>query len=157
MAATSPPTTTAPNTPDQGAAVNNLILMAHVADVERSLAFYTLMGFQPRDILRDEHARAFWAAAASAKAEIMFTRASGPVDPTVQAVIFYMYAPDVDALRQHLLTHGVSDGGPFCGQPGPNHGRAVVFEVARPFYMPAGELRVADPDGYCILVGQLET
>lgn len=33
-------------------------------------------------------------------------------------------------------------------------GAAVVFEVAFPDHMKTGELRVADPDGYCVLIGQ---
>lgn len=139
------------------ARVDNLIAMAHVADVEKSLAFYELLGFVGKSILRDEHGAAFWASAVSGRAEIMFTRASGPVDPAVQAVIFYMYARDVAALRAHLLGRGVPDAGVFRGGPlanTVNGGLGVVFEITRPFYMPEGELRVADPDGYCILVGQ---
>jgi len=33
---------------------------------------------------------------------------------------------------------------------------AVVFEVTRPHYMPEGEVRVVDPDGYGLLIGQHE-
>jgi hypothetical protein len=32
----------------------------------------------------------------------------------------------------------------------------AVFEIVPRFYMPAGELRIHDPDGYCLLVGQLD-
>jgi hypothetical protein len=31
-----------------------------------------------------------------------------------------------------------------------------VGEIEHPSYMPAGELRVLDPDGYVVLVGQLD-
>jgi hypothetical protein len=31
-----------------------------------------------------------------------------------------------------------------------------VGEITRPFYMPAGEFRLEDPDGYVLLVGQLD-
>jgi hypothetical protein len=30
-----------------------------------------------------------------------------------------------------------------------------VSEIGRPFYMPNGEIRITDPDGYCLLIGQL--
>ena len=30
-----------------------------------------------------------------------------------------------------------------------------VGDITHPFYMPAGELRVIDPDGYVVLVGRL--
>jgi hypothetical protein len=32
-----------------------------------------------------------------------------------------------------------------------------VGEIEYPFYMPAGEFRVVDPDGYVLLVGQLNS
>ena len=32
----------------------------------------------------------------------------------------------------------------------------VVGAVEHPFYMPAGEIRLEDPDGYVLLVGQLD-
>jgi hypothetical protein len=137
-------------------AVNRLVPFVHVGDVEASLAFYALLGFVPERIMKDSRGRTFWALARSGKAEIMLAQADGPVDPAQQAVLFYMYSTDVARLRLHLLESGLHDGGAYCGSKGPNDGRRVVFEVAHPHYMRAGEVRVADPDGYCILVGQLE-
>ena len=138
-----------------GMRVNRLVLMAHVRSVEESLAFYALLGFSAVSTMRDGAGQAFWAMARSGSAEIMFSRASGPIDPTQQAVLFYMYSADVRALRSDLLAKGLADGGAFHGQAGPGEGRRVVFSVSHPDYMPAGEVRVSDPDGYCILIGQL--
>jgi hypothetical protein len=138
------------------ASVRNLIPFVHVADVDASLDFYALLGFACDGAMRDERGRAFWASARSDRAEIMFARADGPIVPEHQAVIFYMYSDDAAALRAHLLAAGLHDGGTCRGEQGPNNGRRVVFAVARPDYMKNGELRVADPDGYCILVGQLQ-
>lgn len=88
----------------------------------------------------------------------MFARASAPVDASQQAVLFYLYSLDVQGLRTFLLEHGVPDAGPPPAEgiesPPPN-GEAV-FEIVPRFYMPAGELRIHDPDGYCLLVGQLD-
>jgi hypothetical protein len=136
-------------------AVNRHVPMVHVASVDDSIAFYALLGFSPVNTLKDPRGHCFWARCSSGPAEIMFARADGPVDPTQQAVLFYMYSPDVAALRAHLLQQGLHDGATFRGQPGPNDGRRVVFAITRPDYMPAGEVRVSDPDGYCILIGQL--
>jgi hypothetical protein len=130
--------------------------MAHVKDVDAALAFYSLVGFEPVNTLQDHSGRTFWAMARSGSAEIMFAQADGPVDPAQQAVLFYMYTADVRALRQDLLDKGVADGGVFRGQAGTGDGCRVVFAVSHPDYMRAGEVRVSDPDGYCILVGQLE-
>jgi hypothetical protein len=64
------------------------------------------------------------------------------------------------ALRIHLLQNGLTDGGKFPSEGEPAVGvipeREAVFRPAFPFYMPQGEIRVHDPDGYCILVGLLE-
>lgn len=136
-------------------AVNALVPFVHVASVDDSLTFYAHLGFSTDSRLADQSNRAFWASAVSGKAKIMFAQSSGEINPDDQAVLFYMYAENVKALRTHLLAKGLHDGGAFCGLPGPNNGRRVVFEVAYQHYMPAGEIRVADPDGYCILVGQL--
>ncbi len=164
LAGTSPMPTHAPAADAIAAAhtVQRMVTFAHVVDLEASLAFYSLLGFTPGDVLGDEKGKAFWAFASSGRgirgsgrAEIMFARASGPVDASVQAVLFYMYCDNVAALRQQLLQAGVRDGGRFTGCAGQDSPRAV-FEVAYPHYMERGELRVSDPDGYCILIGQLE-
>lgn len=136
--------------------VRRLVPMAHVRDVEQSLEFYRLLGFVPAGRVRLESGRTTWAIAESGSAEIMFAAADEEPAPEAQSVLFYMYCENIAALREHLLASGLSDGGRFDGSPGPGDGRRVVFEITRPFYMPEGELRIADPDGYCILVGQLE-
>jgi hypothetical protein len=129
--------------------------MLHVADVEASLRFYSLLGLATTAVMRDHAGQPFWGSANTGNFSIMFARASGPIDHTQQAALLYLYSNDVAALRAHLLTQGLHDGGSFCGQPGPNQGLDVVFDVTHPHYMPAGEIRVSDPDGYCLLIGQL--
>lgn len=141
--------------PTQPHAVSALVPYAHVADVERSLAFYALMGFAQRSAHAGPDGRTVWAEAVSGDARLMLAQASGPIAADQQAVLFYMYAKDLAALRAHLLKHGTQEGGPYLGKPSPPTGHAVAFAIAHPFYMPAGELRLHDPDGYVILVGQL--
>lgn len=119
------------------------------------MAFYQLLGFDPQNVMKDVRGRAFWVLAQSEKAEIMLARASGPIEADKQAVLFYMYSEDVAALRRHLLASGVKDAGAYSGMKGAGDGVREVFEVAGRDYMPGGEVRVHDPDGYCILVGQL--
>ena len=62
-------------------------------------------------------------------------RAGGPV-ATGGALL--LLVSDVQALHAELRSAGID-----------------VGEIERPFYMPAGEFRVVDPDGYVLLVGQL--
>lgn len=135
--------------------VNTLVPFVHVASVDDSLAFYATLGFTTDSRLADQSDRAFWASAVCEKAKIMFAQSSGPINPADQAVLFYMYSDDVQALRTHLLAKGLHDGTSFTGTSSPNNGRSVVFEVTHPHYMQSGEVRVHDPDGYVILVGQL--
>lgn len=135
-------------------AVTTLEPLVHVADVEASLAFYSLLGFQRRGDLKGPEGRTHWASAASSLAGIMFAQADPDPIPEQQAVLFYMWSDDIAGLRKHLLASGVHDAGAFCGMPGPHHGRRVVFNITHPDYAPGGELRLHDPDGYCILIGQ---
>jgi hypothetical protein len=65
----------------------------------------------------------------------MLAQASEPVDPEKQAVLFYVYCPDVAAFRRMLIDAGV-DAGP----------------IQSPFYAPRGEFRVTDPDGYVLMI-----
>lgn len=135
------------------ATVYELVPFAHVADVEESIRFYELLGFKVKD--RVQHVgRTQWAWITSGKAHLMLALASELVDPRRQAVLFYLYCEDVVELRTQLLDGGLVDGGDF----GPNvsSGTRVVFKPSNPFYMPEGEIRVVDPDGYCLLIGQCE-
>lgn len=147
--------------PPPDAAIGELVTFAHVADVARSLEFYAALGFKERSSLKGHDGVRFWAwadsqspAAPGKAASIMFARASGHVDPAAQAVLFYMYSNDLKSLRSYLIASGLFDGGAFTGGPGPNGGRRVVFSITHPSYMPMGEMRVSDPDSYCILIGQ---
>lgn len=142
------------------APVHRVVSYLHVADVEQSVGFYEALGFAADGWHRKPSGQAIWASVkhvdpGGATAEVFFARADAPVIPEQQAILLYMYSRDVQALRDHLLACGLHDGGKYCGQAGPNSGRRVVFEVYRPGHMKDGELRVADPDGYCLLIGQL--
>jgi hypothetical protein len=125
---------------DQGIAmhtmINELIPMASVADVVRSVTFYGLLGFQKvSDFVHEGTMR--WAYLRSGEANLFLTRASDPIAAGQQAVLFYLYSPNLVALREHLIANGVQ-----------------ASPISYPFYMEKGEIRVEDPDGYCLLIGQ---
>lgn len=117
--------------------VTGLIPMAFAADVQRSVDFYRLLGMEVRGSLRVPSGELKWVHLACDQAELMFSRASDPVIPSQQAVMFYLYSPDLIALREHLLANNVK-----------------VSAITYPDYMPKGEIRVDDPDGYVLLIGQ---
>jgi catechol 2,3-dioxygenase-like lactoylglutathione lyase family enzyme len=124
--------------------IDALTPYAHVADVQRSVDFYRRLGLE----LRGSHhhaGRLVWAFVAGpgdnaddAAARLMLALADERVDPSQQAVLFYCWTSDVRALQEELLAAGIE-----------------VGAIEHPFYMPAGEIRVVDPDGYTLLVGQL--
>jgi catechol 2,3-dioxygenase-like lactoylglutathione lyase family enzyme len=125
-------------------AVHGLTAYAHVADVQRSVDFYRRFGLEVRNS-HEEGGTLVWAFVASpaenpntAGARLMLALADGPVDAAQQAVLFYCWAADVRALHDELRNAGVA-----------------VGAIEHPFYMPAGEFRVVDPDGYVLLVGEL--
>jgi Glyoxalase/Bleomycin resistance protein/Dioxygenase superfamily len=117
------------------AKVTGLIPMAHAADVQRSVDFYKQLGMEKRGSLRNSAGELQWVHLACDEAHLMITRASEPVIASRQAVLFYLYSPDLIVLREHLLAVKVS-------------------LITYPEYMPKGEIRVEDPDGYCLLIGQ---
>lgn len=150
------------------APIYRVVPFAHVADVRASLEFYGLLGFAACSVVTPPgDPRPYWALARTGVApagipsdgngpgEFMLALASAPVVPSQQAVLLYMYSSDVRALRAHLLRAGVQDGGALRGVCAAAFERRALFALTHPDYMPAGELRLHDPDGYVILIGQL--
>ena len=107
--------------------------MLHVVEIERSIRFYELLGFTTVDT--DRAKPLGWARLHCEGGAVMFLRAEEPVDGSAQAVLLYMYTPDLTGLREQLLASGVK-----------------VPPIRYPEYMPSGEIRFADPDGYTVLV-----
>ena len=127
----------------------------HVLNVDVSLAFYANLGFTSVNAMKDDQGKVFWVLARSEAAEIMLVQASGPIDAEQQAVLFYMYSPDLNTLRATLIKRGLEDAGVYRGVRSPDDTTNMIHEIAHPNHMKSGEMRVIDPDGYVILVGQL--
>jgi hypothetical protein len=135
--------------------------MAHVVDVDRSVQFYSLLGFVCESRFSSQSGVTNWASLTSGEARLFLARSSGPIVASDQAVLFYMYTNDVRGLREHLLANGLIDAGHPPGEASvelSEHvaSNEVVFAIYPRFYMPLGELRIHDPDGYVLLVGQLD-
>lgn len=111
--------------------------LLHVASIERSIPFYERLGFE---LVDSEGMNPIgWARLHCEGGAIMLLRSEErepAFDPRAQAVLFYLYTPDLGALRERLLAEGVT-----------------VSPIGRPAYMPSGEVRLEDPDGYVILIG----
>jgi catechol 2,3-dioxygenase-like lactoylglutathione lyase family enzyme len=106
--------------------------LLHVAEIDKSIAFYELLGFATIDT--DRCNPLGWARLhCEDGSAVMFLRAEHAVDSSAQAVMLCMYTPDLAGLRERLLANGIK-------VPAINH----------PEYMPSGKINILDPDGYRI-------
>jgi catechol 2,3-dioxygenase-like lactoylglutathione lyase family enzyme len=123
--------------------ISGLVPMAHVLDMERSVAFYRLLGFEIGNYVPREGPM-HWVWLYSPQApdwkrgpNLMLTRSLCAIDVEAQEVLFYLYVSDLPALRARMLAAGIS-----------------ASEISYPDYLPEGEFRVADPDGYTLMIAQ---
>ena len=107
--------------------------LLHVAEIEKSIRFYELLGFTTIDT--DRCTPLGWARMHCEGGAVMFLRAEEPLVASAQAVLLCMYTPDLTGLREQLLASGVK-----------------VPPIRYPEYMRSGEINIADPDGYAIVV-----
>ena len=124
--------------PRPASPVCELVPFVQVGDVRRSVAFYRLLGLDLRDTYEYD-GQLVWASMAHASAALMLAQSEAPIDPRAQGVLFYLHAVDLDSLRDHLVAHGLTTGEIVDGSPGPKR-----------------EMRVTDPDGYCLMVAEIE-
>jgi predicted enzyme related to lactoylglutathione lyase len=114
--------------------VEGLVPFVHVGDIGRSTAFYELFGFEVRNT-HEVHGRRVWCWLERNQARLMLAQAEEPVAGSEQAVLFYLYAHDLEALHARLTELGHAPGPIEPGAPGPDR-----------------EFGVSDPDGYCLMV-----
>ena len=124
--------------------IDGLTAYAHVADVHRSIEFYARLGLSVRNT-HEVDGRLVWAFLTSdsddpnaAQARLMVALADSPIVASDQEVLFYCWTSNVRRLHDELASTGID-----------------VGDIEHPFYMPAGEFRMVDPDGYVLLIGQL--
>ena len=69
----------------------------------------------------------------------MLVRAAGPIEPSEQRILFYLYRTDLSTLRDQLVAGAISAGLIVEASPGPKR-----------------EMTVLDPDGYCLMVAETD-
>jgi predicted enzyme related to lactoylglutathione lyase len=113
-----------------------LTAFAHVQSMSASIAFYEKLGFSVAGtFIPPGESEPSWASLESGGASLMIAKASEPVIAQQQAVLFYLYVDDVAAKHAELSAAGIS-----------------VSEITYPFYNARGEFRIADPDGYVLMI-----
>ena len=118
--------------------VSGLIPFVHVEDVQRSIDFYHHLGFELESVYK-YRGTPVWAALQSNGAELMVSTDGDSIDPAGQGVLFYLYSPDLAALREQLVLAGLDAGVIEDGTPGPRE-----------------QLKLTDPDGYVLMIAQNE-
>jgi predicted enzyme related to lactoylglutathione lyase len=121
------------------AQTRSLVAFAHVASVDRSIKFYADLGFGVKNtVVPRGQSAPVWAWLESEKAKLMVGAADTPIDASRQGILFYLYFDDIENTRSALVERGHSPG-----------------EIKYPFYMPGGEFRLEDPDGYVLMLAQI--
>ena len=88
--------------------ITGIVSMIHVADVERSAAFYRLLGFEIGNrVPKTGPPQWAWLYSPGAPdwrrgANLMLARTGRPLQPEAQDVLFYLYASDLVALRGEI-------------------------------------------------------
>lgn len=119
-------------------AVTGLAPLLHVTDVDRSAAFYGLLGFEVHATHRHDD-RLDWARLQSPGAALMLAAGEEAVDAHDSALLLWLHSPDLAGLRADLVAAGVLAAEILDGTPGPRR-----------------QMRVIDPDGYCLMISQTE-
>ena len=128
------------------AQVTSIVAMIRVADVMKSAKFYRNLGFEIGNAVPRECPPFHWAWLYQPKAPNWKTGANlmlvsgevpGTIETKARTVLFYLYARDLKSLREKLLAEGFS-----------------ASEISYPEYLPKGEFRLQDPDGYTLMIAQ---
>lgn len=118
--------------------VSGLIPFVHVEDVQRSINFYHHLGFELASVYK-YRGTPVWAELQSEAAQLMVSTDGEQIDPSGQGVLFYLYSPDLAALREQLIAGDIQASEIEDGRPGPRQ-----------------EMKLTDPDGYILMVAQTE-
>src|SRR4051794_37482138 len=124
-------------------ALTGLVPMIQVADVERSIEFYSKLGFEVGNYVPRVGPKHWaWLYCPSVEnwkhgANLMVSSTEGAVEGKAQNVLFYLYVADLVTLRDGLIAKGVK-----------------VGKIEYPEHLPEGEFWTKDPDGYRLMVAQ---
>ena len=126
--------------------VSSIVAMIRVADIMNSVKFYRHLGFEIGNAVPRECPPFHWAWLYQPKApnwktgaNFMLVSSEIPItaESKAEIVVFYIYARDLKSLREKLLAEGFS-----------------ASEISYPEYLPEGEFRLQDPDGYTLMIAQ---
>jgi catechol 2,3-dioxygenase-like lactoylglutathione lyase family enzyme len=117
--------------------VQSMIAVTYVRDIDSARAFYELLGFREQSAGRAETSA--WSALHQGDLSVLLAYTRPPLEIAPLPLMFYFFCNDLDAIVAGLGTAGVE-----------------VTQTGHPPHAPGGEVKVLDPDGNTILIGQQE-
>jgi catechol 2,3-dioxygenase-like lactoylglutathione lyase family enzyme len=115
----------------------SMVAVTYVRDIDSSRAFYELLGFREQSAGRA--ATSAWSALEHEGLSVLLASTSPPLELPPLPLLFYFFCADLDAVVGLLAAAGVE-----------------VARTGHPPHALGGEVKVLDPDGNTILVGQRE-
>jgi catechol 2,3-dioxygenase-like lactoylglutathione lyase family enzyme len=116
--------------------VSDLIPFLHVADLERSIAFYQRLGLEVDDTYKQD-GRLVWASMRCGSAALMLVQVPEPIQPSGGRQ--FLYTEDLAGLRQRLIEAGWEPPEIEDGTPGPKQ-----------------EMSLCDPDRHLLTIAQID-
>jgi catechol 2,3-dioxygenase-like lactoylglutathione lyase family enzyme len=117
--------------------VQSMIAVTYVRDIDSARAFYELLGF--REQLSGRAETSAWSALNQGDLSVLLAFTRPPLEIAPLPLSFYFYCADLDAIVAGLGAAGVE-----------------VTRTGHPPHAPGGEVKVLDPDGNTVLIGQRE-
>jgi predicted enzyme related to lactoylglutathione lyase len=117
--------------------VQSMIAVTYVRDIDSARAFYELLGFREQSAGRA--ATSAWSALHQGDLSVLLAYTRPPLEIAPLPLLFYFFCADLDAVVGALGTAGVE-----------------VIRTGHPPHAPGGEVKVLDPDGNTVLIGQAE-
>ena len=118
-------------------AVQSMVAATYVRDIAVSRAFYERLGFREQAAGRAEFSA--WSSLRQGDCRVVLTSTQPRLDVPALPLLFYFYFDDLAAVLREL-----EDGGVATAHMGyPPHARG-------------GEVKITDPDGNTVLLGQLD-
>jgi catechol 2,3-dioxygenase-like lactoylglutathione lyase family enzyme len=118
-------------------AVQSMVAATYVADIDTSRAFYEMLGFHQESA--GKAATSAWSDLHQGSHVVLLASTKPPLGVPSLPLLFYFFFDDLDAVVAALEAGGVE-----------------VSRMGHPPHALGGEVKVADPDGNTVLLGQRE-
>lgn len=117
--------------------MESIVAATYVRDIAASRAFYELLGFAEQS--SGQAATSAWSSLRNGEYQVLLTSTKPQIDVPALPLLFYFFYEDIESVTAGLQAAGVA-----------------LDHVGYPAHAAGGELKLADPDGNTLLIGQRE-